>query len=339
MSAALVAVDGLTGDVLAAVGGDPAKRDDFDRVRFARRQPGSTVKPLVLLEALERCGDRETLYNSRRVVDRPMTIALPSGDWNPVNPDLRHRGVVDLRTALVDSLNVPLVRVARWCGFDATADRFRTAGLDVPDSPPPSFVLGALEVTPSQLASAFTTFVDLGRRRHPRVVARPSTSAGRRLGRSEPRSSRVGRPSTAYLVRDLLRESGGAAVGAVAFGGQEVVGKTGTSSEQRDAWFVGAVGSMVVAVWVGLDEDGSLGLSGSEAAAPIWRSFARNSAVALRPWSAPRPRAVVERWIDPKTGLRKRSSRGGARREIFRHGAEPPRKRFFSRRAPERPIE
>ncbi|MCP4205156.1 MAG: hypothetical protein GY769_24870 [bacterium] len=338
LGVALVALDGTNGDVLAVVGADPRTRDDFDRARSARRQPGSSVKPLVLLEALESCGVRDPLYTSRRIADRPLTIELPGGPWSPANPTGRYRGTVDLRTALVDSLNVPLVRIARWCGFEATAERFRAVGLDVPSQPPPSFALGSVEVTPVELASAFTTFVTPGRRQEARLIERALTPSGRGIGRAKSRSKRVVRPSTAYLVRDLLREAGAKSLGARAFEGLEVIGKTGTSSERRDAWFAGSVGSMVVVVWVGYDDGGSLGLSGAQAAVPIWRAFAERAAPTLRPFQVPRPRAIVERWIDPRTGLRVRSPRGGARREIFRDGDEPRRKRLFSSRGAERPV-
>ncbi len=339
LGAALVALDGTSGDVLAVVGGNPARHDDYDRSRHARRQPGSTVKPFILLEAFERCGARKPLYASRRVIDRALTLELPGKDWSPVNPDGRYRGVVDLRTALVDSLNVPLVRVARWCGFDATAERFRSAGFELPEAPPPSFALGAVEVAPVELASAFTTFVDLGKRHRPRLIERASTASGRGLGRGGRRDNRVTRAATAYLVRDLLREAGARSIGSVALDGHEIIGKTGTSSERKDAWFVGAVGPMVAVVWVGLDDGSPLGLTGSQAAVPIWRDFATASAPALRSRAIARPRGVVERWVDPETGRRKRSPRGGARRELFRDGDEPPRGGLLFRQPSDAPIE
>ena len=111
-------LDGLNGDVLAHVGGDPADATDaFDRVRSARRQPGSALKPFVLLEGLSDCGRRSSLNLATRVSDSPLTLDLVSGPWSPRNPDGRNREVVDLRGALVASLNVPFVRVGRWCGF------------------------------------------------------------------------------------------------------------------------------------------------------------------------------------------------------------------------------
>ena len=133
--AALVSIDAVNGDVVAYVAGDPDDAADrFDRVRQARRQPGSAIKPLVLLEAFADCGEREPLYASRRVLDEPVRLDLPSGPWRPENFDRRYRGVVDLRESLVRSLNVPFVRVGRWCGFEAMAGRLRRAGLELPSA-------------------------------------------------------------------------------------------------------------------------------------------------------------------------------------------------------------
>lgn len=273
LTAALVALDADTGDVLAYVGGDPADRgDDFDRARRARRQPGSTVKPLVLLEAFQRCGRERSVGPDWTVEDRPLTLDLPSGSWTPANPSGRFRGTVTLRQALIESLNVPFVRLARHCGFDAVADRFEEAGLDLPDSPPPAFVLGAVEVSPLELASAYVTFSHRGRRMEPRPVRRLERPSGARLERWPEDRDKVVKKRTAREVRELLA----AALERVGDGGLEglgAYGKTGTSSDSRDAWMAGGAGSVVAVVWVGLDDGEPLGWSGGAAAAPIWRSF------------------------------------------------------------------
>ena len=126
LQAALVAVQPSTGRVRAYVGGDPAAAGDgFDRARSAERQPGSTVKPLVLLEALQSCGRRAPLHPATRIADRPIEIDAPGGVWRPRNSDDRFRGEVDLRRAVEESLNVPFVHVVGWCGFEATVGRLR----------------------------------------------------------------------------------------------------------------------------------------------------------------------------------------------------------------------
>lgn len=278
LTVALVALDAETGDVLAYVAGDPKDSgDDFDRVRRAERQPGSTVKPLVLLEALQDCGRERAVSSDWTVEDRPLVLDLPSGPWSPANPRGRFRGTVTLRQALIESLNVPFVRLARHCGFDIVARRFEKAGLDLPDSPPPAFVLGAVEVSPLELASAYTLLSHRGRRMEPRPVRRLERPSGARLERWPRERDKVVKKAAAREVRELLA----AALERVGDGGLEglgAYGKTGTSSDSRDAWMAGGAGSVVVVVWVGLDDGEPLGLSGAVAAAPIWRDFLRRAA-------------------------------------------------------------
>lgn len=340
LRAALVALDAETGAVLAYVAGEPGdRRDRFDRARSAERQPGSTVKPLVLLEAFDRCGGHEPLNPATRVADRPLTLELPSGPWQPANPDRGFRGVVTLRRAVDESLNVPFARVAGYCGFEATAERLRRAGLALPEPPPPAFTLGAVETTPIRLAEAYTVFATPGLALRPYPVTRIERPAGSALASGGPAARRVVDPASAYLVRDLLREAmaeGTASAGAVL--GVAGVGKTGTSSGARDAWFAGDVGSVVTVVWVGLDDDSRLGRSGAEAAAPIWREFMALAAAMRPPREVPPPRGVIEGFVDPETGRRVGAGHRRAEPELFRRGATPPRRRFWRPDPPLPPV-
>jgi penicillin-binding protein 1B len=339
--AALVSIDAVNGDVVAYVAGDPgAAGDHFDRVRQARRQPGSAIKPLVLLEAFADCGERAPLYPSRRVLDQPIRIDLPSGPWQPENFGRRYRGTVDLRQALVDSLNVPLVRVGRWCGFEQVAGRFRRAGLEVPAAAPPALVLGAVETSPLALATAFTAFARNGRLVEPRPWNRVRRPAGRRLGRRGVDSRRIVDPASAYLVRDLLRDAVVRGTGtAASVDGVAAWGKTGTSSGGRDAWFVGGAGSLVTAVWLGGTGGEGGGLRGGADAAPVWGRFMRRAAAAYPAPPPPRPDAVVERWVEESTGLLVRRARDGARSELYRRGDEPPRRRLLRADRPQAALE
>jgi penicillin-binding protein 1B len=346
LSAALVTLDGASGRVLAYVGGDPRAAEGlsgggFDRARNARRQPGSTLKPLVLLEAFDRCAgaprDRRgggALTPASRVADEPLRLDLPSGRWSPTNADDRFHGVVDVRTALADSYNVPFVRIARWCGFEATAQRLRRAGLVLPKEVPPSFVLGAVEVSPLELAGAYTVFATPGVAATPRPVERILTPGGRGLERLRARTRSVVRPASAYLVRDLMRQAVASGTAQAAqMPGIEVAGKTGTSSERRDAWFAGQAGSLVTVVWVGLDDGSPLGLAGATAAAPLWKAFMERAVPARSGGGPQRPDDIVEARIDPRTGLRVRGWSQG-REELFRRGALPPRDRLLRRDEP-----
>jgi penicillin-binding protein 1B len=331
LSAAAVALDARTGAVLASVGGRP---DDppgaFDRVRAAKRQPGSVIKPFVALEAIDDCGGRDPLTASSRIADEPLSITLSTGVWEPHNFDDRFLGTVLLREALAESRNVPTVRIARWCGFDATAGLFARVGLELSPGPPPSFVLGAVETTPLAVARAFTVFATPGRLLEPFPLDRVATPDGDTLERWQSRSTKAADPAAAYIVRDLLRtavEEGTAVGGAIA--GLDVAAKTGSSSGLRDAWFAGQAGSVVTVVWVGLDDGGRLGLTGAAAAGPLWRELMAAAVPARPPYSVERPDTIVERWVQEKTGLLVKPGRAGARPELYREGDEARRKRWW----------
>jgi len=330
LNAALVALDALTGEVVAYVSGDPRHEDAFDRVRSSRRQPGSTVKPLIALEAFDTCGSQAALFPSRRVTDRPLTLELPSGDWSPQNSDRRFRGTVTVRQALTESLNVPLVRIARHCGFDQAAQRLARAGLTMPTETPPAFVLGAVETSPLELAGAYSVLVNGGRIARPHGLRALSRPSGRPRLTGNKGRRRVAGAGAAYMVYDLLRRGD---LGPTTFG------KTGTSSRQRDAWYAGGSGRLITVVWVGLDDDKPLGLSGARAAEPIWRQFVTEAAGSLGPYEPKRPASLVEHWIDPSSGLRLKGRREGAEHYWFKRRARPPIKRLWRRRSPLEPIQ
>ena len=331
LSAALVALDPDSGAVLAYVGGDPAQRPaGFDRARSAKRQPGSAVKPLLLLEAFEACGRRQPIYPASRVADAPLRLDLPSGVWEPVNSDDTFRGIVSVRDALRQSLNVPFVRVARWCGLPDTGARVRRAGLDVPDEPPPAFALGAIETSPLALARAYTTFAAAGRSVAPRPIRRLERPGGRKLRRFKTQSRRVASAEAAYLIHDLLLEAArDGTARAAAVEGLAVAAKTGTTSERRDAWLAGYAGGVVAVVWVGRDDAKPLGLTGTGAAAPLWQAFMERAARARPPRAVARPEGILSHWVDADTGLLVRQSNPRAKAEIFRRGAMPRRDRFW----------
>ena len=327
--AALVCLDAETGDVLAHVGGDPSAPSAFDRANQAQRQPRSTVKPFILLEAFQTCGSQRALNPASRVADEPLHSNLRSGPWSPVNADGRFRGVIDLRHALRASLNVPMVRVARHCGFEDTAARFRDAGRDVPVPPPPSFTLGALETTPLRLAEAYTALAGQGVRLEARPLQRIETPSGRRLEKFSPDKRRVSGAAAAFLVNELLRDvvrSGTAR--SAAMKGLEPAAKTGTSSELKDAWIAGHLDGLVTVVWVGLDDGRPPGLAGSQAAAPIWKDFMEQAVPSRHPRKLPEPGNIIRYTIDPDTGLRVKSRARGAREEVFRRWSIPPKDRF-----------
>jgi penicillin-binding protein 1A len=184
------------------------------------------------------------------------------------------------------------------------------------------------------MAASFTVFVTPGRRARPWGLARIERPAGRRLSAGGPDLDRVVRPSTSYLIRDLMRDAVVSGTGQAArLAGREVAGKTGTSSSRRDAWFVGEAGGLVTAVWVGLDGGEPLGLTGGEAAAPLWRRFVARAATGRPDYRVERPSGIVTRRVDPGTGLQVSGRKG--REELFRRGAVPRRDRFWRVDRPE----
>jgi penicillin-binding protein 1B len=296
-------------------------------VRGARRQPGSTVKPFVALEALDGCGDRP-LHPASRVADEPVRVELGGGrTWEPRNADDTFRGAVTLRETTAESRNVPFVRVARHCGLERVARRFEAVGLEVPADLPPSFVLGAIETSPLALAEAYTVFATPGRVLEAHAMARMEKPSGSALARARTGSRRAARPASAWLARDLLvtavREG---TARPAAIDGADVAAKTGTSD---DAWLAGHAGALVAVAWVGLDDGSPLELSGTAAAAPLWKRFVEQALPARAERALPRPDGVVEAWIEPESGLLVRERNPRAVRELFRDGAEPPRARFW----------
>jgi membrane carboxypeptidase/penicillin-binding protein len=216
------------------------------------------VKPFVVLEAIDDCGGRDPLTASSRILDEPLSIALPAGRWEPHNFDDQYLGPVLLREALAESRNVPAVRIARWCGFDDTAALFERAGLELPPSPPPSFVLGAVETSPLAVARAFTVFATPGRVLEPFPLARVSASDGSSIERWRPRATEVADRAAAYIVRDLLRSAVGGTAASGAIAGLDVAAKPARARAARRVVRRPA-GSVVTVVWVEPDDGGRLG--------------------------------------------------------------------------------
>ena len=326
LSAALVSLDGRTGEILAHVGGDPAATHDvFDRVTQAKRQPGSTLKPLVMLEALGDCG----LTPATRVADAPLTLDLEPGTWTPENYDHRHRGPVGLRTALVDSINVPMVRTAAHCGLDETADLLRATGLELPENAPPSFVLGSVETSPLDLAEAYTVFAVPGTVSTPFGVSRVEYPKGGRISATHSESRRVASPAASWITRDMMGDVISEGTGRAArLQNTTAHGKTGTTSGKRDAWFAGEANGVVTVVWVGLDS-GKVGLTGGRGAAPLWATFMEAVVGSTTAYEVAQPLSVVEHTIRRDAGMRVGAGASGAESEYFRRGVLPPHRRFW----------
>jgi penicillin-binding protein 1B len=299
--AALVAIDPQTGNVLAMVGGRGYQESQLNRATDAMRQPGSVFKPFVYAAALESGLSPVSTYT-----DAPQEFVYDrNAKYRPANYGGGYSmHEVTLRTALVKSLNVVTVDVAMRTGLKRVARFAENFGLPRPQ-PYPALALGTTEATPLALASAYTAFANAGVRTEPNVIARVTDASGQDLLHESARARKVVEPTTAYMITDMLAdviEHGTARAARGAVRRTAIAGKTGTS---RDGWFVGYTPNLVVAVWIGFDDNKQLGLTGAEAALPAWTEFVKG-AVELRPElggeSFARPAGIVTVEIDPESG-------------------------------------
>jgi penicillin-binding protein 1A len=330
LQGAVVMVGALEGDVLAWVGGRDFRESRFDRVRGARRQAGSAFKPFVYATALD---NGHTL--SEPLSDEPLKLDRGGRRfWEPHNFDGRFEGTVTLRDALVRSKNVPTIRLAQQIGTHAVAAFAEEAGIEPPISEEPSMALGTVAVSPLELTAAYTAFAHLGTGVRPRVVLQVERPDGEVVWASEVESRRVLNPGTAYLVTDALSEAlrrgTGTAVRQAGFQGP-AAGKTGTTNDGADAWFVGYNPEVVATVWIGFDRMQPIvpKATGGRLAAPVWARLMQRyyqGHPAPRPWA--QPEGIVAVAVDPATGLTLSPGcmplAGAPYREIFSSSLVPP---------------
>jgi penicillin-binding protein 1B len=302
LQAALVSLEPSTGAVRAYVGGRDYRKSQFDRAGQARRQAGSAFKPFVYAAAFE----AGTATPATLLEDAPLSIESGGELWSPANDDDEYRGWVTARTAIEKSLNLPTVRLALQTGLEQVVATARAAGVSTRLRPFPSVALGAFEVSPLDLATAYASFANRGVRPQTHLVEAVIGADGDRLPGEPLRTPRAAvSPETAYLITALLQGvvDYGTAVQARALGLTDpVAGKTGTSNRRRDNWFAGYAPERATLVWVGFDDDSPTPFSGSRAALPIWVRFM----LAVRPPGGfsrpPAPAGVRVVLVDPRTG-------------------------------------
>lgn len=275
LQAAFVVMRASDGAILAMVGGRDFTESPFNRATDAQRQLGSTVKPLTYLAAFV---DGRLTSTGERIEDEPLVIGTRDDAWAPENYDHSYRGAISVREALQDSRNVPAVRVAQEVGFSRLQDWARTLGLDNATALP-SAALGSFEVSPLSLASAYTIFPGEGTQSSPRLVGQVFDEDAE-LWAPEPTLDRRAAAAPTWMVTSMLASvvDSGTGAGIRRFGVRAPAGgKTGTTDNGRDAWFVGFTGDIVAVAWVGYDEGADLGRTGSQAALPIWARFMARS--------------------------------------------------------------
>lgn len=305
---ALIAVEPATGEILALVGGRAYSESQYNRAVTTRRQPGSIFKPFVYLAAFEKMAEEGSaeLTPATVMVDEPTVFKDGDKDYAPSNYKDEYGGPMTLRRALSLSRNIVTIKVAEATGYDRVASLWRRVGVGTPAHAYPSIALGVFEASPLEMASAYTIFTNAGSMRELRPITRVVT-AGKSSSVPVDLARRIARPETTYLVTNMLRsvinEGTAAQVRSSGFT-LDVAGKTGTTNDQRDAWFVGFTPELLTVVWVGQDNNQPIGLSGSQAALPIWINFTRR-ALAARPdvpFDVPEGEGVVFADIDKDTG-------------------------------------
>jgi penicillin-binding protein 1B len=306
LQAALVAMDPRTGDILAMVGGRSYQRSQFNRATSARRQPGSTFKPFVFLAAFEAAlrEGRTDLTPSTIVHDEPATFFFDQEEWTPRNYDGEYDGPITARRALARSRNLATIQMAEMTGYDRIAGLWRSIGGDLATRAYPSITLGVFEATPLDIAEAYTVFPNSGEFRPARAISAVMVD-GRTLPLPQRDVRRVTAGPPAFLVTNMLRSvlTEGTGAGARRRGFLlDAAGKSGTTNDLRDAWFVGFTPELLTVVWVGLDDNTPVGLSGSQAALPIWSTFMTRALAGHKsqPFAVPDGITFVE--VDKNTG-------------------------------------
>jgi penicillin-binding protein 1A len=320
---ALLSLDPKTGAVKAMVGGYDFKRSEFNRAVSAKRQPGSAFKPIIYAAAMD-----SGLSPSTIVVDAPVIYNDPvlNKVWKPVNYEGRFYGPISLRDALAHSRNVATVRLLERIGIKNAIEMARKVGITSPLTYDLSLALGSSSLSLSEMVDAFSVFANQGVRAEPFSILLITDSTGQPLESYEQNSQQVISKETAYMVTNMMEDVVQRGTGWRARAlGRQLAGKTGTTNDFTDAWFVGFSPNLVAGVWVGFDDQRSLGdrEAGATAALPIWVDYMKQALPLLPAASFIIPDDVVFAKIDPNTALLAPPGDENAVAEVFVKGNEP----------------
>jgi penicillin-binding protein 1B len=323
LEGAVVVTDPQSGEIQGVVGARDPRFRGYNRALDAARPVGSLLKPAIYLTALS----DPSKYTLLTPIDDGPFVWKSRGapDWQPANYDKKFHGIVPLRTALAQSYNAAAARLGTEVGIERVLDTVRRLGVERPLRPFASTLLGAVELSPLEVAQMYQTLASGGFRSPLRAIREVTTQEGRPLTRYPLAVEQVFAPEPIYLLtaamRDVVRE--GTAQGLSRFLPPDigVAGKTGTTDEQRDAWFAGFTGDRLAIVWVGYDDNRAAKLTGASAALPIWGDMM--AALAPEPLALAKPERIELVWIDPQTGLRGGTSCPGATEIPFVQGSAP----------------
>jgi penicillin-binding protein 1B len=323
LQVALLSIDPRNGGVRALVGGSDYSVSPYDRTSAMHRQPGSAFKTFAYLAAIV----SKKATTASLLLDSPVTVAVSEKEsWQPHNYDGQYRGRVTLREAFEHSLNVPTVRLTEQIGVSHVVSTAESFGFEEKFAKIPALPLGVTEVSMRELTAAYTPFPNLGIRVEPFLLREVRSREGKSLYLHDLEQKRVANADATYVLHTLLRGvvQRGTASRLKRYGLGYVAGKTGTTSDYRDAWFVGYVPDMVTSVWVGFDHGAPLRLSSGEAAIPIWGAY-MSSIPHLH--SEPKaPSGVSFREIDSETGMLWQDGCPPPIQEVFLSGTAPTHK-------------
>jgi penicillin-binding protein 1B len=327
LEGAIVVLRPQTGEIKAMVGGRSYQKSQFNRVFQAKRQPGSIFKPFVYLAALMSGGEgRKKFTPATMVEDAPFKWSYDGQDWEPGNYNDEYFGTVTFRRALEKSLNSATARIAREVGIKRVSEIAHRLGVQSPLPAVPSLSLGAAEVTPLEVAYAFSTLANNGVRARPLAVKQVTDADAKVREKRDIKVDKVLTPQLAFIMNHLLRgvfDRGTADVARRWGFTRPAAGKTGTTNDYKDAWFVGYTPDLLTVVWVGFDNKAKLGLSGAQAALPIWTEFMKRATVGtpVTDFVVPPGIRIVE--IDPLSGQLATPNCSYILREAFLEGEEP----------------
>ncbi len=322
LQAALLAIDPLTGHIRAMVGGRDFNESQFNRTWQALRQPGSAFKPVIYAAALDLGFGSADLLD-----DSPLSVKLDrKNNWSPENFNRNYQGAVTLRKALAQSLNLPTIRLLNKIGIESAIRYARRFGIKSHLGPYLSLALGSSDVTLAELTSAYAIFANHGIKLEPAAILSITDSSGQVLYAGTALPEQVLKTESAYLITNLLR-------GAIERGtgwkarelGKPAAGKTGTTNDYRDAWFIGYTPALVAGVWVGYDDHRSIGPkeTGAHSALPIWLEFMKKALAGHEPEDFTVPEDIIFKDIDPRSGLLSTEHCSQRLREAFLPGTEP----------------
>jgi penicillin-binding protein 2D len=324
LQGALISLDPATGDIVAAVGGVDAGADSYNRAVIAKRQPGSSIKPLIYAAALEQGITASSTWD-----DGPVSYDRGNGRvWRPQNYGGEHRGVLSLRQALAYSNNIITVKLLETIGVSNFTAFAETLGLPLRAHNDLSLALGTEDVSLLDLVASYAPFANGGSRVKPRTIVRIYERKHHSWYENQSLVTPVISPAAAYITTQMLKDVMiyGTAKSLDTFAkSRPSAGKTGTTDDYRDAWFVGYTPQLLTGVWVGHDKPrpGGKGFTGGAVSAPLWARFMATALTARPVVDFPKPDTVVTVTIDPVTGFLATDACPVKRQEYFALGTEP----------------